>query len=48
MVNDYLIDKEDLTTVANAIREKTGSSGDLSFPDGFVSAIDNITSGEEL
>ena len=48
MVNEYLVNKEDLTTVANAIREKTGSSGDLSFPDGFVSAIDNISTGVEL
>lgn len=48
MINEYLVNKEDLTTVANAIREKTGSSGDLSFPDGFVSAVNSISTGAEL
>ena len=32
----------DLTSVANAIREKAGSTDSLAFPDGFVSAIGGI------
>jgi hypothetical protein len=36
----------DLTSVANAIRAKSGGSGQLAFPAGFVSEIGNIPSGE--
>ena len=35
----------DLTSVANAIRTKGGTSADLAFPAGFVSAIDAIPTG---
>ena len=34
--------ESDLTSIANAIREKTGGSDSLAFPNGFVSAIDGI------
>lgn len=37
-----------LTAVANAIREKAGSTGSLSFPDGFISAIADIAPGSDL
>ena len=36
---------EDLTSVANAIRAKTGNSSALVYPTGFVSAIGGITTG---
>ena len=36
---DYIVTSGELTTVANAIREKNGTSGSLSWPDGFVSGI---------
>ena len=46
MAFDKIIDSAvlnaDLTTIANAIREKCGTSGSLSFPDGFVSAVTSI------
>ena len=35
----------DLTSVANAIRTKGGTSAALSFPSGFVSAVQNIPGG---
>lgn len=34
-----------MTTVADAIRSKAGGSDPLSFPDGFVSAVEGITTG---
>lgn len=34
-----------LTAVANAIRAKTGGSGNLTFPAGFISAINDIPAG---
>lgn len=46
---DKLVDStqldSDLTSVANAIRTKGGTSAQLAFPSGFVSAIGNIPSG---
>lgn len=36
---EYLVQTGDLTAVANAIREKGGTSELLQFPDGFVSAV---------
>lgn len=42
---DYLTNTTELTAVADAIREKTGENGDLIYPNGFVSAIENISSG---
>lgn len=45
-MSNYLVDGADLTSVANAIRTKGGTSGQLAFPQGFVDAIDAIqTSG---
>jgi len=41
----YLTDSSDLTSVANAIRTKGGTSGSLAFPAGFVSAVQNIQTG---
>lgn len=49
MAVDKLVDStqldSDLTSVANAIRAKSGGSGQLAFPSGFVSAIQAIQSG---
>jgi hypothetical protein len=36
---------DDLTNVANAIREKGGTSDTLNFPDGFVAAVEAIKAG---
>lgn len=41
----YKVSDDDLTSVANAIRTKGGTSEGLSFPDGFVSAVQNIPTG---
>lgn len=40
-----IVNDNSLTSVANAIRSKGGTSADLLFPDGFVSAIQNINPG---
>ncbi len=49
MALDKLVDSSqldsDLTSVANAIRAKSGGSGQLAFPAGFVSEIGNISGG---
>lgn len=49
MALDKLVDSTqldtDLTSVANAIRTKGGTSAQLAFPAGFVSAIDAIPTG---
>ena len=49
MAVDKLVDStqldSDLTSVANAIRTKGGTSAQLAFPSGFVSAIGNLPSG---
>lgn len=42
---NYLTTEADLTSVANAIRTKGGTSAQLAFPAGFVSAIDAIPTG---
>ena len=42
---DYLVTDTELTSVADAIRTKGGTSADLSFPTEFVSAIQNIPTG---
>lgn len=42
---NYKVSDTDLTSVANAIRTKGSTSADLTFPDGFVSAIGNIPTG---
>ena len=49
MAVDKLVDSTqldtDLTSVANAIRTKGGTSAQLAFPSGFVDAIDAIRTG---
>lgn len=44
---NYIATTEELTAVADAIRTKGGTSEQLVFPDGFVSAIDHIQTGGE-
>lgn len=41
-VTQYLTESTDLTAVANAIRSKGGTTDPLVYPDGFVTAINNI------
>jgi hypothetical protein len=49
MAVDKLVDStqldSDLTSVANAIRAKSGGSSQLAFPSGFVSAVEAIPTG---
>lgn len=45
---EYLTNNTDLKKVADAIREKGGTSEQLIYPDGFVAAIGEITTGVEL
>lgn len=44
-MSNYLVDSTDLTSVANAIRAKSGGSSPLEFPTDFVSEIGSIPSG---
>lgn len=44
-MSNYLVDGADLTSVADAIRTKGSTSGQLAFPEGFVSAIEAIETG---
>lgn len=44
---DYVVSDTSLGAVADAIREKGGTSEPLEFPDGFVTAIGEISGGEE-
>lgn len=43
---NYIVSDTDLTSVANAIRTKGGTSDQLSFPTGFNTAIANISAGD--
>lgn len=45
---EYLVQGESLTTVADAIREKGGTTAPLSFPAGMAEAVRNIQSGGDL
>lgn len=45
---ELLTNTTDLTKVASAIREKGGTSDSLVYPDGFVTAIQDIQTGTEL
>lgn len=45
---EYLTNDTDLKKVADAIRTKGETSAALSYPDGYVSAIEAITTGTEL
>lgn len=42
---DYLTDDQELKSIANAIRSKGGTSSQLTYPTGFVSAINAISTG---
>ena len=42
---EYLVQGASLTEVADAIREKGGTSEPLSFPEGMAEAVRNIQSG---
>lgn len=44
-MTDYITTDTELTSIANAIRTKGSTSASLTFPNGFVSAIQNIPSG---
>lgn len=48
MANEYTVNAADLTTVADAIRAKAGTSEGLSFPDGFAAAIAGISTGAQV
>lgn len=43
--NEYLVDGADMTAVADAIREKGGTTAPLSFPAGMAEAVRGIPSG---
>lgn len=45
---EYLTNTADLTAVADAIRAKGGTTAQLVYPDGFVSAIQAIQTGDPL
>lgn len=47
-MGNYLVDGADLTSIANAIRTKGGTSAQLAFPADFVSAIGAIPAGGGL
>lgn len=42
---NYKVSDTELTSIANAIRTKGGTGASLPFPDGFVSAVQNIPTG---
>lgn len=42
---NYLTTDTELTSIANAIRTKGGTNSNLTFPTGFVSAINDISTG---
>jgi len=44
-MSDYIATSADLTSVANAIRAKGGTSAQLAFPADFVQAIEDIETG---
>jgi hypothetical protein len=44
-MSDYIATSADLTSVANAIRTKGGTSAQLAFPADFVQAIEDIETG---
>ena len=44
-MSNYIVDGADLTSVANAIRTKGGTSAQLAFPADFVQAIEDIETG---
>lgn len=44
-MTDYIVSGSELTSIADAIRAKGGTSESITFPSGFVSAVQNIPSG---
>lgn len=44
-MDEYLVQGESLTTIADAIREKGGTTAPLSFPEGMAKAVRGIPSG---
>lgn len=44
-MSNYIVNSDDLGTVADAIRQKSGSSAAMTFPDGFASQIQSIPTG---
>lgn len=48
LMADYLTTDTELTSIANAIRTKGGTSASLTYPAGFVTAINNIPAGGTL
>lgn len=44
-MSNYITNDTELTSIADAIRTKAGTSSTISYPDGFVTAIENIPSG---
>lgn len=47
VTHEYLTNSTDLTAVADAIRAKGGTTAQLVYPDGFVSAIQAISTGKQ-
>ena len=48
MANEYAVNRADLVSVADAIRSKGETTGQLVFPSGFVTAIHDISTGVAL
>lgn len=44
-MSNYIVNSDDLGTVADAIRQKSGSSAAMTFPEGFASQIQSIPTG---
>ena len=42
---DYIVKDTELTSIANAIRTAGGTSSLLTFPNGFINAVNNISGG---
>ena len=45
MADEYIVSRSDMTAVADKIRTKGGTSASLSFPQGYMSAIEAISGG---
>lgn len=48
MIDTYIVNTTDLSSVADAIRTKTGETEQLTFPAGFISAISSIQNGGSI
>ena len=46
-MSEYLVKSESLSAIADAIRARSGSTGALSFPDGFANEVAAIPSGDD-